>query len=462
MRRGHVLAASRRAWLVQFVLAACVAWLTVPTVGGQEPDRRKEPPTFTKDVARILQEKCQNCHRRGHVGPFSLETYEQARKRASDIAAVVVERTMPPWKPESGVGPKLKHDQSLTREEVALLEAWAEAGAPRGDPAHMPPPPQFAKDWTLGTPDVVLEPAEDFPIPASGPDTYRCFVLPTNLARDTYAATIDFRPANRRVVHHITAFLDTSGAARRRDEAEPGPGYTSFSGPGIPIYEMLGFWAAGHEPIALPEGVGLRLPRQADVILQIHYHPTGKPEVDRTRLGVYYSRTPVKQALHWNAAQNFDFRLPAGDSDIEVKASWYIPVDLEALAVSPHMHLLGRDMRMSVTSPKGRTRDLIHIPVWDPSWQSTYHFQEPIPLPAGSVVKVVAHFDNSAHPRNPHQPPEPVMWGHRVTDEMCDGFIAVVKKGQDLTVPRATDDLPAIFAKQRLRGFRKEVAKRRR
>ena len=109
--------------------------------------------------------------------------------------------------------------------------------------------------------------------------------------------------------------------------------------------------------------------------------------------------------------------------------------------------------------PDGRTIDLISIPNWDPSWQSTYYFQKPIPLPARSVINLVAHFDNSAHARNSHQPPRLVKWGHNVDDEMCDGFIAVVKTGQDLTISRAVDDLPWIFAKQRHRNQIKNMDK---
>jgi hypothetical protein len=358
---------------VRLGLTAWVAWLVTitPALGGEEPARGKEPPTFTKDVAPILQKKCQNCHRRHHIGPFGLETYEQARKRAEDIASVVGDRSMPPWKPAPGVGPAIKHDQSLTKEEIAILEAWAAAGAPRGDPAHMPPPARFAEDWKLGTPDLVLEPDEDFSIPASGPDLYRCFVIPTNLAKETYVSAVDFRPGNRRVVHHISAYIDKSGAGRQRDEADQGPGYTSFSGPGIAAFEELCFWNAGHDPTHLPPGVGLRLPAHADVIVQVHYHPSGKPEVDRTRLGIYFSSEPVRQALHWNAASNYEFRLEPGKPDTEVVGTWFVPADVEALAVSPHMHLLGREMRMTATYPDGRTIDLIHIPEWDPSWQNT-------------------------------------------------------------------------------------------
>ena len=195
------------------------------------------------------------------------------------------------------------------------------------------------------------------------------------------------------------------------------------------------------------------------MILQVHYHPTGKPEVDRTRIGIYFSRVPVKQVLHWSTASNSEFKLPAGKSNIEVKASWNIPTDVDILAVSPHMHLLGRDMRMTVTTPSGRTQDLIHIPDWDPSWQSTYFFQKKIPVPAGSVVKVIAHYDNSDHPRNPNRPPKPVSWGFGANDEMCEGFIAVVKQNQDLTRQGATDDLPLIFARQRFRQMRKQLTR---
>lgn len=444
----------------RLVLPTWTVWLLTSTLLGGEPASKRKPPTYTEDVASILQRRCQNCHRRHEVGPFPLETYEQARKRAADIATVVADRLMPPWKPAPGVGPKLKHDQSLTHEEIVTLEAWAAAGAPQGDPERMPPKPEFSKGWKLGPPDLVLQPAEEFSFPASGPDTYRCFVIPTNLTRDTYISAIDFRPGNAKVVHHINAFLDTSGEARMRDKEEPGPGYTSFAGPGITSYEELSFWAAGHTASHLPAGIGQRLPRQSDLVLQIHYHATGKKEVDRTRIGIYFSRKPVKQALHWNTASNSKFQLPAGDSNCEVKASWYIPTDVQALAVSPHMHALGRDIRIATTFPDGHTEDLIHIPTWDPSWQSSYFFDKPITIPAGSIVKVLAHYDNSAHPRNPNRPPKPVKWGFNAEDEMCEGFIAVVKKGQDLTIPRSRDDLAEIFARQRLKNLMKEYARK--
>jgi thiol-disulfide isomerase/thioredoxin len=440
---------------------------TVKAVGCPIPEPEIKPaaaPTFAKDVARIIQKNCQECHRKGQVGPFPLETYEQARKRADDIATVAEDRAMPPWKPVPGVGPKFKHDRSLSTADIATLSAWAEAGAPMGDPSDMPPPVEWKDDWMLGTPDLVVEPSEDFSIPADGPDIYRCFVIPTNLPKDVYVSAIEYRPGNRRVVHHMLAYVDTTGEARKRDAKDPGPGYECFSGPEVEITGDLGGWAPGNEPSRLPDGIGRSLPKGADVIVQVHYHPDGKPETDRSRIGLHFSRKPVKQALHWSAAADFRLKIPAGDSNFEARAGWPVPVDLEAWAVTPHMHMLGRDMAMSVTYPDGRSVDLVKIGDWDFGWQNTYYFEKPIDLPKGSVLKIVAHYDNSAdNPRNPNKPPKEVSWGEATTDEMCIGFIAVTKKGQDLTQPGAKDDLRDIFMAQRREAekrYREEAQKR--
>ncbi len=264
--------------------------------------------------------------------------------------------------------------------------------------------------------------------------------------------------ANEVAVHHLIAYIDTTGRGRQLDAASPGPGYSTTAGVMIEADE-LSFWTAGSEPHRLPQGIGMRIPAQADIVLQIHYHPGGKAGNDRTRVGLYFSRKPVKQALHWNNATNSSFRLPAGDNNVEVKASWFVPVELEALAVCPHMHQLGHDMHMSVKFPSGQTQNLIEIVDWDPSWQGAYYFQKPITLPAGSVVNVVAHFDNSPRARNPNSPPKLVKVGPNTDDEMCVGYIAVVKKGQDLTVQGSRDDLFSVFLRQRQRQFRRQTTR---
>ena len=273
--------------------------------------------------------------------------------------------------------------------------------------------------------------------------------MPTHLEKDQYVSAVEYRPGNRRVVHHVLAYVDTSGKARERDASEPGPGYTCFGGPGEPIHGGLGGWVPGNLPSQLDEGIGRSLPRQSDIIIQVHYHPRGKTETDRTRIGLYFARKPVKQIIHAAAALNPGPELPPGKSNIEIKAAWPVPVDMVAHAVTPHMHLLGRDMLMSVKFPDGRVQDLIKIDDWDFNWQYTYNFEKPLDLPKGSVLNVVAHYDNSSsNPRNPNKPPKLVKWGEATTDEMCIGFIGLTKKGQDLTKPGEKDDFSEILKKQ--------------
>jgi mono/diheme cytochrome c family protein len=421
-------------------------------------------PTYCKDVAPILQQNCQECHRPGQVGPFALETYEHARKRASDIAAVVEDRVMPPWKAAPHFGLKFKDERTLSEQQIATVVAWAQNDAPEGNPADLPPPVKFPDDWQLGTPDLVVDIGADFAVPADGEDIYRCFVVPSRLEKDQYVSAVEYRPGNRRVVHHILAFVDTSGKARERDQADPGPGYSCFGGPGEPIHGGLGGWAPGNLPHRLDDGLGRSLPRQSDIIIQVHYHPQGKPETDRSRIGIYFARKPVKQILHWGVVINPELELPPGKSNIEVKGAWETPVDLVAYNVSPHMHLLGHDMQISVKFPDGRVQDIIKIDDWDFNWQYTYNFEKPLDVPKGSMFYLVAHYDNSSsNPRNPRRDhPQLVKWGEATTDEMCIGFLGVTKKEQDLTRPGEKDDFMEILGKQaeELRAKLKEKARK--
>lgn len=429
-------------------LCCVMVWGLVSPGEAAPPKVASNPPTFITHVGPLLRENCQGCHRAGQVGPFALDTYEQARKRAKDLAAVVESGEMPPWKPEQGYGPELKHSRTLSPEEIATIQAWADAGAPLGEGADLLPVAPGAEEWVLGEPDLVLEATEAFTVPANGPDLYRCFVIPSNLSADVSVSAIEYRPGNRRVVHHMMAFIDTAGGGRARDQAEPGPGYTSYSGAGVDVTGDLGGWAAGNAPTRLPEGVGRILAKGSDILVQVHYHPSGKPEQDRPSLAFYFCKTPVRQTLQWANASNEQFKLIPGKSDIEIKATWFVPLEVEALAVTPHMHALGRDFRMTLTYPDGKTRGLLHIADWDPAWQDTYFFKERVTLPKNSTVTVIARYDNSAHSRNPHKPPKLVMKGHEVTDEMCVGYIGIVKTGQDLTQPGHKDDLFEALTRQ--------------
>ena len=288
-------------------------------------------PTYSKDVAAILQKNCQECHRRGQVGPFPLETYEQARKRAADIATVVEDRAMPPWKASPQVGPKFKHDRSLSEQDIATLVGLGRGRRTRGRPGR--PAPARASSPTTGRsgrPDLVLDIGTDFAIPATGDDIYRCFVIPTNLPEDMYVSAIEYRPGNRRVVHHILAYVDTTGEARKRDAADPGPGYTCFSGPGVAIHGDLGGWAPGNEPSQLPDGIGRSLPSECR-----RDHPGPLPPQRQARDRPLADRPPLLPQADpadpplERSPPTSELKLPAGESNIEVKAAWPVPVDVD-------------------------------------------------------------------------------------------------------------------------------------
>jgi mono/diheme cytochrome c family protein len=389
-------------------------------------------PTFDKDIAPVLYKNCAVCHRPGEVAPFSLLTYRDTGKRAKQIARVTGERIMPPWKAEAGFG-QFANDRHLTPEQIALFQDWAEAGAPEGQSADLPSAPKFTDGWTLGEPDVVLEPDEDYPLAAEGPDIYRCFVIPTKFTEDHYIGAMEIRPGNRKVVHHVIVHFDTTGTARELDARDPGPGYTSFGGVGFKSSGMIGGWAPGILPTFLPEGIGRLVPSGADLVVQVHYHRSGKPETDRTKVGLYFTRGIVdKKVRAWPLAK-LALRIPAGDSDYVAHASLTVPRDVTAYRVTPHMHLLGREMKVTATLPDGTLLPLVHVNNWDFNWQTSYQFATPLQLPAGTRVELEAHYDNSAgNPVNPNNPPKMVKWGEQTTDEMCLAFVAYTLNSEHL------------------------------
>ena len=387
--------------------------------------------TYSTHIASILQKNCQTCHRHGEVAPFTLTDYSDAKAWATEIAEYTQARLMPPWKPASGYG-DFKNARQLTDTEIQMIAHWVEAGAPAGDLDTVPPPPKFPEGWALGEPDWIAEMPVEYEIEPEGEDEYRQFIIPTNFETDMYVQAVDVQPGNRKTVHHVIAYLDVNGEARKLDAQDPKPGYvTEGTGPGFDSAGTVGGWAPGVTPMVLPEGIGYLLPKGADIVMQVHYYRTGHLERDRSRLGLYFSKTEKTTKLRIGDAINKDFVIPAGEKWHEVLASEKFKRDVYLLATMPHMHLLGRDMRMIATTPSGDKHDLIWIQDWDFNWQDAYHYREPIFLPAGTRVDLVAHFDNSPeNPANPHDPPIPVGWGEKTTDEMCIGFLYYVKASE--------------------------------
>jgi peroxiredoxin len=413
-----------------------------PIPRGQTANKASGLVMFYRDVMPILQERCQGCHRPGEVGPFSLTTYRQALNWADDIKEYTRSRRMPPWKPVAGA--TFFNERKLTTKEIATLAAWVDGGAPAGDPKDAPKPKKFPRGWTLGKPDLILTLPDEFVLGPSGPDLYRFFVLPTRLAEDRYIAAVEVRPGNRRVVHHAILFVDRKGRARRLEKhqgaphqagqflekGDRGPGYSlglslAFLPGFIPDGNLAG-WAPGYLPRRFPKGVGFFLPRQSDVVLQLHYHRTGRTEKDRTKVGLYFCKKgPVRRLQGVPVPAQFLF-VPANAQCFRVRGSISLRQDCRLYAIMPHMHLLGRKIRVTMTPPGGKTRTLVAVNDWDFNWQETYYFKKPIVLKAGTQLTVAGTFDNSAgNPNNPNRPPRTVFFGLQSTNEMCVGFLGV-------------------------------------
>jgi thiol-disulfide isomerase/thioredoxin len=395
-------------------------------------------PTYAHDIAPILNASCVSCHRDGEIGPMALDTYGDARRWATNIATVTGEKRMPPWKPTADCGPFVG-ERKLTAAQVTTLKQWADAGAPLGDPKDLPPAPKFAKGWRLGEPDLVLTMPAAWKTPATGADIYRCFVLPTNLTEDKEVVAVEYRAGNKSVVHHVLGYVDTASKGRKKDAAEDGDGYTSFGGPGFTPQGEMGGWAPGNLPQFLPEGIGRPLPAGSDLILQVHYHPTGKPEEDRTSVGLYFAKKPITKKLR-TIPIVAPLNIPPGEANYQTVGGMPVPFDARVISVTPHMHLLGRKIALSVTLPDGSTKPLIRIDDWDFNWQDTYTFKEAVRLPRGAKVALQASYDNSsANPRNPNSPPQPVRWGEKTTDEMCIGFISFIVEDENDPIVRLMD-----------------------
>jgi mono/diheme cytochrome c family protein len=402
-------------------------------------------PTFSNEVVRIFQARCQSCHHPGDIAPFSLMTYADAKPYAGEIKLMTGTHQMPPWKPVSGCA-QFSQARVLPQSEIDLLAQWVDAGAPEGDRSQLPPPLLFEGAWSLGQPDLVLSYPEAYTPPSTG-DMYRCFTIPTNLTSDQYVSAIDVHPGDRQTVHHVIAYIDTTGESVKLDEQDPGPGYTSFGGPGFSIANAnaatLGGWAPGARPIALPDGVAMSLPAQSRVVLQVHYHPHGPaPLPDKTEIGIYFAKKPPTKLLRILPLINTSFTIPPGDPNYRVTAQFTVPffADAHLWQIAPHMHLLGRRMTVQATLPNGQSQCLITINDWDFNWQGLYMFDQPVPIPGGTTLSLQAFFDNSEdNVRNPNFPPKPVSWGEQTTDEMCIAFLGVTIDQENLALGHTVD-----------------------
>ncbi|QDV38581.1 EF-hand domain-containing protein [Tautonia plasticadhaerens] len=417
---------------------ALIALGLAVAIGPDDPDD-PGPVTFAEHVAPILFGNCTECHRPGEPAPFPLRSYEDARTRGATIAEVAASGLMPPWHPDPSCLP-LRDERGLTAEQVDLLGLWVERGMPEGDPSRTPAVPDFPEGWTLGDPDLVVTMDEAFEVPAGGPDEFRTFVFRLDLPEDRWVKAVELRPSAREVVHHALFFVADSEGARRLDGEDGRPGFRRMRL--LDLRGSLGGWVLGTRPQPLPDDLAMALPSGTDLLMQTHFHPSGKVEHEKATIGLYLAEGPPSKRLRGfqvpPAFGRFALgRIEAGDEAHTVRASRTIDRDIDLISVGGHAHYICESMEAVATRPDGSAIDLFRIPDWDFDWQGRYFFEEPVRIPAGTRIDVTLVYDNSeGNPRNPSHPPVDVTFGEQSTDEMGTvlfGYVLADERGGDLS-----------------------------
>jgi hypothetical protein len=410
-------------------VAAVIALAAVigASPGAQAPAAGPGAPTFTRDVAPILYANCVECHRAGEIGPMSLITYAEVRPWARAIARQVADGLMPPWHADAPHG-TFRNERRLTELQKQIIERWAAAGAPEGDPAALPPHPVFADGWRIGSPDVVFEMLEDFPVPARGTIEYENFYIPTNFTGEKWLTAIEARPGNRALVHHILVYYEAPPDGtpapvvlrpntRERRLAPRQPGQRPVRRSGQPS-RLLATYAPGTNPQVFPAGTALRLAPGGTFHLQMHYTTNGTAGTDRSKVGLILADGPPGEEIGVSEFLNGIFAIPAGAADHPVSTSADVQRDATLRGLFPHTHVRGKRWEYTLELPDGTMKPLLSVPRYDFNWQTYYMFAEPVPLPKGSRIHSTAWYDNSAANRSNPDPTVDVRWGDQTWEEM--------------------------------------------
>jgi hypothetical protein len=453
--------------------ALALGYASVATVHAAAP---AAVPTFTKDVAPIMFEKCATCHRPGEVAPMTLLSYEDARPWAKSIKAKVVAREMPPWGADPETSLKMRNDRSLSEQQIATIVAWVDGGAPRGNPADLPAAPKFADGWTHGSePDHIIQQPSEVDIPAEGELPVLRFFSKVPFEQDRFAEVVEMRPGNRAVVHHAGIYfvdlppgatLDDQGRLQQpADAAQRTAERVERAEFGLPGSSKLLSYVPGRGVDAHRPDVGKRIPAGKYISWQMHYNPTGKPEKDRSRLGIWFNKVPVKhevlirqagdalattkggRSLYRAEGKEVEYTADEGStarrgrtpnippfvSDWRLTGITPVTEDITLYAMSPHMHLRGKSLKWVVTYPDGRDVTILNVPKFDFNWQFMYELAEPLRIPAGSKITGIGVYDNSAKNKWNPAPHLEVYWSEQSWDEMYQPFTEYSVDSQDLT-----------------------------
>jgi len=447
---------------------------------------KSAPVTFNKDVLPILQDNCQSCHRTGGIAPMSLVTYENTRPWAKAIKTRVVNKQMPPWFADSHYG-EFRNAPKLTQTNIATLVAWADSGAPEGSVADKPSQsPTWQEGWRI-QPDVVVSMPEAYHVAAKGTGEIKEFFIPSPFTEDTWVTSIEIRPGDPSVVHHVivqvpeqatkkavaVAFsqgvaggavlqkeavvaqlaetmkleasaLAAAGAAGNRVAVNSnrvvvngnGSSYSDLitrlrereTGLGA-FMTMEAVYAPGSPPLDFRYTDSAKLiPGGKPIRIEVHYTPNGKETTDKTMVGFTLAKAPASRRFVMMAPEHLvDTRkpIPAGEANWETTGELTFNQDADLAWFMPHMHLRGKDMTFRLIYPDGREETVLSAK-FNFHWQLGYELKDPIKVPKGTRMIVTAHHDNSANnPENP-TPGDAVAWGEMTSQEMMLPWFGVI------------------------------------
>jgi len=383
-----------------------------------------EQPTYERDVAPLFARHCTSCHSAGGIAPFALDRFEDAVARKDEIAIAVLKRTMPPFGVDnSGACNTYRDARWLSDAERGMIEKWVEGGAPRGvGPAT---PLVTGEPTTPIIPSATIDIGVDYTPNLARPDDYRCFVVDPQVSAKKFLTGYAVRPGEKQIVHHIILFgLEDETAEQEAlalDAADDRAGYECFGGPGANNIRFLAGWAPGVAETHYPEHTGIEVPVGRKMVMQIHYHAAGAPLSDRTRIDLELADSVEKEAIVLPLADT-SLSLAPGmrDANASTEATLKDPPAVDVYGVFPHMHRLGRTLRVEHTDTSHEQSCLVDVPSWRFEWQQFYFYQQPIRIDVGDRVRLTCSFDTSSRT-------DTVTWGEGTDDEMCLAGFYVVK-----------------------------------
>jgi len=460
---------------------APVGWIIAVALFPATVFAQTTKPSFAKDIAPILYSRCVMCHRPGEVAPMSLMSYNEVRPWARAIKAKIMSREMPPWYAEGELG-KWRNDRRLTQTEIDKISAWVDAGTPRGDDGDMPVPPQLAQGWNHPSgkpPDLIIE-APEQKVSAEGESPWQNIYVKLPFKDDVWVEAAQIVPGNRGVVHHLVvtsttlppdAVVDAEGRLKlpSGDPAGRVPGARLPQAATGPIPGGFGSFFSGWEPgVDIPliygPGVAERI-SGTHLVFNIHYQSNGSPTTDKSRIGLWLQKDPVRLATTGPSvgmgSETFIFNgqelagrytaqvtqdipppgiktvpnIPAGADNYRLTVVMPIRQEMVLFSIQPHMHLRGRSAKYTAVFPDGREEVLLNVPRYDFNWQIVYEFAKPVTLPAGTTVRVEAAWDNSIKNKYNPRPDRDVLWGEQSWDEMLSPQLRAVVQLKSPIIP---------------------------